>query len=129
MSVKKPTMPLSSGAEPIEPLDPRELQNIVKSDKFEAALNQLEAQAGAGEASGAGSATRSALAGIANNSNLSSDAQVREAARYMVGSRLKEKFRETEQGERLVKDLGEYIAEDPLLSKKLSNILQKLKSE
>lgn len=122
-------MPLSSGAESVEPLEPRDLQSVVKSDKFEAALNQLEAQVGAEQTSGAQSPTRSALSEIANNSNLSPDVQVREAARYMVNSRLQEKFRETKQGEQIVEDLSDYIADDPFLSKKLSNILQKLKSE
>ena len=129
MSIKKPTMPLSGGAEPLEPLDPRDLQNIVKSEKFEATLNQLEAQEEAEQTSGPQTPTRAALAQIANNSNLSPEAQVREAARYMVGARLQEKFRQSEQGETLLEDLSDYIADDPLLKKKLSSILQKLKSE
>ncbi len=131
MKVNRPGSPLSSGAEPVEPLDPQELQNAVKSERFAAALSQLEAQTAEG-ASGASSPMRSALARIAQNSNLSTgegaaDA-VRESARFMIRSRLHEKFRRSERGEGLVEELSDLVASDPLLHTKLLGILQRLKA-
>lgn len=131
MKVNRPGSPLSSGAEPLEQLDPQELQTALKSERFNAALAQLEAQAagGSGETS---SPARAALAQIADSSNLSSSegaaTAVRESARFMVRSRLNEKFRDTEQGSTLVERLSEYVASDPLLHSKLLGILQKVKT-
>lgn len=131
MKVNRPGSPLSGGAEPLEPLDPQELQKALKSERFSAALAHLEAQAGAG-AGGAESPARAALAQIADAANLSSSegaaAAVRESARFMVRSRLREKFRDTEQGSTLVERLSEFVASDPLLHSKLLGILQKVKS-
>jgi hypothetical protein len=130
MKVNRPGSPLSSGAEPLEPLDPQELQRTVKSGRFEAALSQLESQA-AGQTGASASPTRAALAQIAGSANLGSQegmaTAVRESARYMIRSRLHEKFRDTEQGTRLVENLSEYVATDPLLNSKLSAILRRLK--
>ena len=127
--------PLSSGAEPLEPLDPRELHRAVEGDRFAAALSQLEGQGGtdgAGQTGETGSATRAALAEIANSSNLSSSegaaSAVRESARYMIKSRLGEKYRDTEQGQRVVKDLSAYVASDPLLKSKLLSILKQIRT-
>jgi gamma-glutamyl:cysteine ligase YbdK (ATP-grasp superfamily) len=131
MKVNRPGSPLSGGAEPLDPLDPQELQATVKSERFNAALASLEAQAagGSGEAQ---SPVRAALAQIADASNLSSSegaaAAVRESARFMVRSRLHEKFRDTEQGSTLVERLSEFVASDPLLSSKLLGILHKVKT-
>jgi hypothetical protein len=131
MKVNRPGSPLSSGAESVEPLEAQELQNALKTERFNAALAQLEAQA-AGSTGGASSPTRAALAQIADASNLSSSegaaAAVRESARFMVRSRLNEKFRETEQGSTLVERLSEFVAADPLLHSKLLGILQKVKT-
>lgn len=131
MKVNRPGSPLSSGAEPAEQLDPQELQSQLKSERFNAALAQLEAQA-AGGAGGTPSPTRAALAQIADASNLSSSegaaAAVRESARFMVRSRLNEKFRNSEQGSTLVERLSEFVASDPLLHAKLLGILQKVKT-
>lgn len=131
----KGSSPLSSGAEPLEPLDARQLRKAVEGDRFAAALSQLEGQgatAGAGQPSAAMSATRAALAEIANSSNLASSegaaAAVRESARYMIRSRLDEKYRDTEQGQRVVKDLGAYVASDPLLKSKLLSILKQIQT-
>ena len=122
---------MSSGAEPLEPLDPKELQSAVKSERFAAALSQLEAQA-AGEGQGASNPARTALAKIAQNSNLSTGegaaSAVRESARLMIRTRLHEKFRQSEQGQSLVEKLSEFVASDPLLNAKLLGILQRLKS-
>jgi hypothetical protein len=131
MKVNRPGSPLSSGAEPLEQLDPQELQTALRSERFNAALSQLEAQA-AGGAGDTSSPTRAALAQIADSSNLSSNegaaTAVRESARFMVRSRLNEKFRDTEQGSTLVERLSEYVASDPLLHSKLLGILQKVKT-
>ncbi|HEX8720759.1 MAG TPA: hypothetical protein VF736_09035 [Pyrinomonadaceae bacterium] len=131
MKVNRPGSPLSSGAEPVEPLDAQELQKALKGERFDAALAQLEAQAAGGTA-GASSPTRAALAQIADSANLSSSegaaAAVRESARFMVRSRLKEKFRDTEQGSTLVERVSEFVASDPLLHSKLLGILHRVKT-
>ena len=131
MKVNRPGSPLSSGAEPVEQLDAKELQQALKSERFNAALAQLEAQAAGGTAESA-SPARAALAQIADTANLSSSegaaAAVRESARFMVRSRLNEKFRDTEQGSTLVERLSEFVASDPLLHSKLLGILQKVKT-
>ena len=131
MKVNRPGSPLSSGAEPIEQLDAQELQKALKGERFNAALAQLEAQA-AGQTGDAQSPVRAALAQIADASNLSSSegaaTAVRESARFMVRSRLNEKFRDTEQASTLVERLSEFVASDPLLHSKLLGILQKVKT-
>jgi hypothetical protein len=131
MKVNRPGSPLSSGAEPLEPLDAQELQKALKGERFNAALAQLEAQA-SGESGGAQSPARAALSQIADSANLSSSegaaTAVRESARFMVRSRLSEKFRDTEQGSTLVERLSEFVASDPLLHSKLLGILQKVKT-
>ena len=131
MKVNRPGSPLSSGAESVEPVDAKELQSALKTERFSAALAQLEAQAAAGKG-GTQSPVRAALAQIADASNLSSSegaaTAVRESARFMVRSRLHEKFRETEQGSTLVERLSEFVASDPLLHSKLLGILHKVKT-
>ena len=131
MKVNRPGSPLSSGAESVEPADAQELQNALKAERFNAALAQLEAQAAGGKG-GAQGPMRAALAQIADASNLSSSegaaAAVRESARFMVRSRLNEKFRNSEQGSTLVERLSEFVASDPLLHSKLLGILQKVKT-
>ena len=131
MKVNRPGSPLSSGAEPIEQLEAQELQSALKTERFNAALAQLEAQA-AGSTGGPQSPIRAALAQIADASNLSSSegaaTAVRESARFMVRSRLNEKFRDTEQGSTLVERLSEFVASDPLLHSKLLGILHKVKT-
>jgi len=133
MKVNRPGDPLSGNT---EPLDPRELQNLVKGERFEAVLSELEGQAGAGGANSAEGAaptsgTRSALVQIAAGADLANAGQslraVRESARYMIRSRLGKQYRETEEGERIIEGLSEYVAADPLLKSKLLSILQKVK--
>ena len=131
MKVNRPGSPLSSGAEPLDPLDPQELQRAVKGERFAAALSQFEAQA-AGGGSGAQNPVRSALEQIARGSDLSSGegaaTAVRESARFMIRSRLHDKFRQSDQGETLVEKMSEFVASDPLLNAKLLVILQRLKA-
>ena len=132
MKVNRPGSPLSSGAEPLDPLDPQELQETVKGERFAAALSNLEAQATEGTAGGAASPVRAALEEIAHSANLTSQegaaSAVRESARFMIRARLHEKFRQTDQGQKIVEKLSEYVAADPLLNSKLLSILQKLKA-
>ena len=131
MKVNRPGSPLSSGAEPLDPLDPKELQEAVKGERFAAALSQLDAQT-TGGAGGAANPTRAALEEIAQGADLQTSGgaatAVRESARCMIRSRLHEKFRQSEQGATLVEKLSEFVASDPLLNAKLLGILQRLKS-
>ena len=77
------------------------------------------------------SSTRAALARIASSADLANASQslsaVRESARYMISSRLNKQFRKTEEGERVIEGLSEYVASDPLLKSKILSILQKVK--
>lgn len=127
MKIKGPGSPLSGGAEPLEPLDPRDLQRAVKSGRFANALSQLESPAGG---AGAG-ATEAALARIAGRADLSTNegtlSAVRDSARYMISSRLGDKYRDTPPGEEMIETLSEYVANDPLLKTKLTSILRRLK--
>jgi hypothetical protein len=131
MKIKGATSPLSSGAEPLEPLNPRELQKSAIGDKFAAALAQLEAPANAQEQPNGVSATRTALARIAHDADLGSNegaaAAVRQSAQHMIRSRLHEKFRDTEQGAHMIAELSEYVAGDPLIKSKLLSILERIK--
>jgi hypothetical protein len=133
MKINRPGDPLSGSTEPI---DPRDLQNLVKGERFEAVLSELEGQAGPGTANTvdnavAMSATRAALARIASEADLANAGQslsaVRESARYMISSRLSKQYRKTEEGERVIEGLSEYVASDPLLKSKILSILQKVK--
>lgn len=117
-------------------MSPRELAKEVRSEAFAASLAQLEGGAGAGgagQASGSTGATRAALEEIASAANLSTSegaaSAVRESARYMIRSRLSERYQETEEGERLTSELSEYVAADPFLKGKLLSILHKLRRD
>jgi hypothetical protein len=133
MKINRPGDPLTGAT---EPLDPRDLQNLVKGERFEAVLSELEGQSGASVAntvdnSVAMSSTRAALARIASGADLANASQslsaVRESARYMISSRLSKQYRMTEEGERVIEGLSEYVASDPLLKSKILAILQKIK--
>ena len=133
MKINRPGDPLTGGT---EPLDPRDLQNLVKGERFEAVLSELEGQAGATvpntvDNSAAMSDTRAALASIASGADLANAGQslsaVRQSARYMISSRLSKQYRKTEEGERVIEGLSEYVASDPLLKSKILSILQKVK--
>lgn len=130
MKVNRPASPLSSGAEPLEQLDPQELQQAVKDERFAAALSNLEAQAAEGTG-GAANPVRAGLESIAKGAALTDGegaaSAVRESARFMIRSRLHEKFRQSEQGQKVVEKVSEYVTADPLLNAKLLSILRKLK--
>lgn len=135
MKVNRTGSPLSSGAEPVDSVEAQELQKAVKSEKFAAALSQLEAQATTGAGGGASatsSATRSMLEEIATGADLATNEgaamAVRESAKFMIRSRLSKKFGESEQADNLIENLSEYVASDPLLKMKLLTILQRLKA-
>jgi len=133
MKINRPGDPLTGST---EPLDPRDLQNLVKGERFEAVLSEMEGQAGASvpnsvDNTAAMGATRAALASIASGADLANAGQslsaVRESARYMISSRLSKQYRKTEEGERVIEGLSEYVASDPLLKSKILSILQKVK--
>ena len=134
MKVNRPGDPLTGAT---EPLDPRDLQNVVKGERFEAVLSELEGQAATTSGNTvdnaqAMSSTRAALTSIAKEADLANASQalsaVRESARFMISSRLSEQYRATEEGERLIEGLSEYVASDPLLKSKILSILQKVKT-
>jgi hypothetical protein len=133
MKINRPGDPLTGSTDPLEP---RDLQNVVKGERFEAVLSELEAQAGTTpgntvDNSTAMSATRAALTRIAQEADLANASQalsaVRESARFMISSRLNDQYRTTDEGERLIEGLSEYVASDPLLKSKILSILQKVK--
>lgn len=78
------------------------------------------------------SATRTALEQIAGGANLMSSqgaaAAVRESARYMIRSRLSERYRDTEHGTRLIEEMSEYVTNDKSLKAKLLAILKRIKT-
>lgn len=134
MAIKKTGSPLSSGAQPLDPLGGKnEIQPGGRVDKnFEAALAEVSGQIEqAGATEKADSPTRSAFYRIASNANLDSPEEamtaVRESARFLVISRLKDEIRDSEQGKKISDDLSRYISMDPLLHRKILGILQKLK--
>ena len=126
MKIKGTGSPLNPGAEPLEPLDPRDLRQAVKGGRFADALAQLDARPGTSQAG----ATQAALSTIAASADLSTNegafSAVKASARYMIGSRLDEGYRESEQGAELIDNLSEYVANDPLLKSKLTKILRRL---
>lgn len=132
MAIKKTSSPLSSGAESLDPLGGKEAIQSGKVDKsFESALAELSGQV---EQSGAGeteSAAKSAFKQIAADANLDSAdgalTAVRESARYLVNTRLKEEMRDSEEGKKISDDISGYISKDPFLHKKILGILQRLK--
>jgi hypothetical protein len=133
MAIKKTSSPLSSGAESIDPLGGKDIQRGGKIDKnFEAALaevaGQIEQAAGTEKSD---SPTRSAFQQIASNANLDSPegamTAVRESARFLVSSRLKDEMRDSDQGKKISEDLSHYISKDPFMHRKILGILQRLK--
>lgn len=131
MKINRPASPLSGGAEPLEPLDPRDLQRAIKSKSFTAALSQLEQQVGG--TNQIASPTQTALKQIADRSDFSTSegmlAAVRDSARFMVESRLGDVYRKTPEGKQIVENLSDYVASDPLLQSKLTRILKRIKDQ
>lgn len=130
MKVNRPGSPLSGGSEPLEALDPRELQQAVKGEGLSAALPELEAQVTGSTQQGA--TTQAALQQIAQSANLANPEEastaVQQSARFMIKLRLGKDHRDTPQGELIVDELSQYVAADPLLKAKLLQILTKIKA-
>ncbi len=135
MSVKRPSSPLSSGAESLETLDSKDLQKSVRTGQFASQLDALETAAvsGGGEAGGPESSAMQGLRQIAENADLSTPGQalaaIRESAQFLINSRINEKFREQEKVSDMVDELSEFVAEDPFLGTKLKKILERLKQK
>ncbi len=134
MAIKKTGSPLSSGAEGLDPLGGKDnLQRGGKVDKnFEAALAEVAGQIEQAAANEKGDgATRSAFQKIASNANLDSPegamTAVKESAKFLVSSRLKDDMRESEQGRKISDDISSYISKDPFMHRKILGILQRLK--
>lgn len=145
MKVNRPGSPLG-GSDPLEPLDPRDLRAVIKGERFASVLNELDGQTaqgaqqtGSNEAATATSgstgkrqATRGELERIARSVNLNDPEQartaVRESADLMVRAGLAEEYREHPQAARLVAEIGDFIASDPMLKSRLLSILTKLQS-
>lgn len=134
MSVKKTGSPLSSGADPIEQLGPKD--NVERADKvdknFEAALAGAAADLDqAGGATGADSKLQAEFRRIAGRTNFDSPegeaAAIQESAHILVRSRLGSGFRKTTQGRDVAEKLSKYVAGDPFLHRKLREILHRLK--
>ncbi len=132
MAVKKTGSPLSSGAESLEPLGGKEEIRETKTSKtFESALaevaGQIEQTAGSEKTD---SPTQLAFKKIASNANLDSPEEamiaVRESAQFLVSSRLDEKLQNSEQGKKISEDLSRFISKDPMMHKKILNILRRL---
>lgn len=133
MSIKKTSSPLSSGAEALEPLGGKEeiLGKKVDSD-FESALANLAGEIEqAGDAAQISSPTRSTFREIAARTDLESKegalSAVRESAQFLIKSRLKENLRDSGTGKKISGELGDYIAKDPFMHRKILAILKNLK--
>lgn len=104
--------------------DEKSIAKAVKGERFAETLSALEASAAT---DGASSATRTALTRIASQYDLSDEnsqqSALQESAEILVKSRLKEEYK---QSEKIVKDLSNYVADDPFLKNKLLSVLQKL---
>lgn len=133
MSVKGPVSPLSSGAEALEPLDSKErLQKANGSfaKEIDRALENAATEATSGAAD---SPTLQGLKDIATSANFlteqQTEAAIRESARFMIKSRIKEKFQEQDGVTEMLDELSEFVTKDPLLHRKLKNILERLKNK
>lgn len=135
MSIKKTSSPFSSGAEALEPLGGKEEVRGKKIEAgFEAALAGIAGDIEqAGNTAQTVSPTGSAFQEIAARANLESKegafSAVRESARLLVKSRLKEDLRDSEAGKKMSVELSDYIAKDPFMHRKILSILKNLKEE
>lgn len=127
MKVNKSKSPFVSGADNTP--DEKDVAKTLKSGKFSDTLAALESNEAA--QSGELNSTREVLAQIALQSNLSNDdeaaAALKQSAEILVKSRLSEQFKESEQSEKIIRDLSEFVSEDPLLKAKLLSVLKKLR--
>jgi hypothetical protein len=70
---------------------------------------------------------------IASDSDLGDSegalAAVKQSAQFMIGSRLKKDFRESNEGQKLIDDLSDSVSGDPSLNRRILGILQKMKGK
>ena len=121
MKVNKSKSPFVSGA---DAPDEKDIAKAVKGEKFAETLSALESVAADQTVAGA---THTGLTAIAAQYDLSNEenrqSALQESAEFLVKSRLGEKYKNSEK---IVKDLGKYVADDPFLKSKLLSVLQKL---
>jgi hypothetical protein len=134
MGVKGPTSPLSSGAEQLESLGSKDVRELIKADKFEKALAELEGKPQeSGKSEQPKSASFSAMKNIASNYDLGDSESamnaVKQSAQFMIGTRLKKDFRESNEGKKMVDDLSDSVSNDPSLNRRILGILQKMKKK
>ena len=126
MKVNKPKSPYVSGT---DAPDEKDIAKAVKGEKFADALAALDSNAIDGNA--ATDATRATLVQIASQSDLSSDdgisTALRQSAEILVKSRLSNLFKESDKGAQTVKDLTNFVSDDPFFKTKLLSVLQKLR--
>lgn len=126
MKINKPKSPYVGGA---DAPDAKDIAKAIKGGKFADALSAIASDNPA-EASAA-SATRETLAQIALQADLTNDQSLaqalQESAEVLVKSRLSGKFKESKQSEKIVKDLSEFVSDDPFFKSKLLSVLQKLR--
>lgn len=121
MKINKTKSPFVGGADaPTE----KEIAKAIKGEKFADALSALET---ASTADGAPSATQTALAQIASQYDLSNEQNqqnaLEESAEFLIKSRLKNEYKNSEK---VIKDLRNFVTDDPFLKTKLLSVLQKL---
>lgn len=126
MKINKPKSPYIGGA---DAPDAKDIAKAVKGGKFADALSAITSDNPA-EASAA-SAMRETLAQIALQADLTNDQSLAQAlqdsAEVLVKSRLSGKFKESKQSEKIVKDLSQFVSDDPFFKSKLLSVLQKLR--
>ena len=126
MKVNKPKSPYVSGT---DAPDEKDIAKAVKGEKFADTLAALDS----GEVTGSDglNPTREVLAQIASQSDLSSDdgisTALRQSAEILVKSRLSDRFKESDKGVQTVKDLTNFVSDDPFFKTKLLSVLQKLR--
>lgn len=121
MKVNKSKLPFVSGT---DASDEKDIAKAVKGEKFAETLSALESATADQSVAGA---THTGLTAIASQYDLSNEenrqSALQESAEFLVKSRLGDKYKNSEK---IVKDLGKYVADDPFLKSKLLSVLQKL---
>ncbi len=126
MKINKSKSPFVSGS---DAPDEKEIAKAIKGEKFSETLAALAAADAS--ASGETGATRATLAQIAVQSNLDNEGEaasaLRQTAEILVKSRLSEKFKQSEQSEKVIGELSDFVADDPMLKAKMLSVLKKLR--
>lgn len=124
MKVNKPKSTFLSGT---DAPDEKDIKKALKGEKFADALSALDSAASSEAATGP---THTALSAIAAQYDLLNEENkedaLRESSEFLVKSRLNEKY---QKSEKVIKDLGEYITNDPFLKNKMLSILQRLRDQ